>query len=65
MTSVRHTARALKLRTDASARFERGLDPNLAERAGAGDRSSSSNLPGARVTAFADVYPAPASTPRD
>ncbi|HET7092883.1 MAG TPA: phenylalanine--tRNA ligase subunit beta, partial [Thermomicrobiales bacterium] len=28
MTSIRHTARALRLRTDASARFERGLDPN-------------------------------------
>lgn len=29
MVSVRHTGRRLKLRTDASARFERGLDPNL------------------------------------
>ena len=29
MVSVRHTGRRLKLRTDASGRFERGLDPNL------------------------------------
>ena len=32
MKSVRRTARELKLRTDASARFERGLDPNLVRR---------------------------------
>lgn len=30
MVSVRHTSRRLRLRTDASARFERGHDPNLA-----------------------------------
>ena len=35
MKSVRRTARELKLRTDASARFERGLDPNLARDAAA------------------------------
>lgn len=29
MVNVRQTGRRLKLRTDASARFERGLDPNL------------------------------------
>ena len=30
MKSIRHTAKTLRLRTDASASFERGLDPNLA-----------------------------------
>lgn len=60
MKSVRATARALKLRTDASARFERGLDPNLAGNAAA--RATKLILdfcPGAMVTAVADVYPHP------
>ena len=30
MKTVRRTSRLLKLRSDASARFERGIDPNLA-----------------------------------
>ncbi len=64
MTSIRHTARALKLRSDASVRFERGLDPNLA--AGAAARAAALILelcPGSRVTAWHDVYPSPV-TPR-
>ena len=60
MKSVRRTARELKLRTDASARFERGLDPNLARDAAARATQLILDLsPGATVTAVADVYPHP------
>ncbi len=60
MKSVRHTARELKLRTDASARFERGLDPNLARDAAARATRLILDLsPGASVSAVADVYPQP------
>src|SRR5918993_1444108 len=60
MKSVRGTARDLKLRTDASARFERGLDPNLARDAAARATRIILDLsPGATVSAVADVYPQP------
>jgi phenylalanyl-tRNA synthetase beta chain len=60
MKSIRRTARELKVRTDASARFERGLDPNLARDAAARATSLLLDLsPGATVTAIADVYPDP------
>lgn len=60
MKSVRHTARALKLRTDASARFERGIDPNLvSEGMARATRLLLEVSPGARVTAYSDVYPTP------
>ncbi|MCA9880806.1 MAG: phenylalanine--tRNA ligase subunit beta, partial [Thermomicrobiales bacterium] len=60
MKSVRRTARVLKMRSDASARFERGLDPNLV-----GDAIARATWlilelsPGATVTAHADAYPHP------
>jgi len=58
--SVRHTARELKLRTDASARFERGLDPNLVlVAAGRATRLILDLCPGSRVAAVGDVYPRP------
>jgi phenylalanyl-tRNA synthetase beta chain len=64
MKSVRRTARELKLRTDASARFERGLDPNLARDAAARATRLILDLsPSATVSAVADVYPQPL-TPR-
>jgi phenylalanyl-tRNA synthetase beta chain len=64
MKSIRRTARELKLRTDASVRFERGLDPNLARDAAArATRLILEFSPGARVSAVADVYPQP-RTPR-
>jgi phenylalanyl-tRNA synthetase beta chain len=60
MKVTRRTARELKLRTDASARFERGLDPNLARDAAArATRLILELSPGAAVTAVADVYPHP------
>ena len=60
MRAIRRARTALRLRTDASARFERGLDPNLP-----GDglaRALTLILeicPGSRVSAFQDVYPEP------
>ncbi len=60
MKSVRHTSRALKLRTDASARYERDIDPNLVSDGMArAARLLLEVSPGARITAFSDVYPAP------
>src|SRR5687768_15140455 len=60
MKSVRRTARELKLRSDASARFERGLDPNLAcDAAARATRLILALSPGAIVTGVADVYPQP------
>jgi phenylalanyl-tRNA synthetase beta chain len=60
MVSVRHTRTALKLRTDASARFERGLDPNLVGQAMARATHLLLELcPDSRVAAVRDVYPSP------
>ncbi len=60
MRSVRRTARDLKLRTDASARFERGLDPELVGPAAARAARLLLDLnPGSRITAVRDVYPEP------
>jgi phenylalanyl-tRNA synthetase beta chain len=60
MKTVRRTSRLLKLRSDASARFERGVDPNLAE---VGIARALELLlevsPGARIVEIADVYPEP------
>jgi len=63
MKSVRATARSLNVRTEASARFERGLDPNLAGTAAA--RATSlvlSLVPGSRVDEWQDSYPRPLRT---
>jgi phenylalanyl-tRNA synthetase beta chain len=60
MMSVRQTARSQRLRTEASSRFERGLDPNLSMTAA--QRATALVLqlcPDARVTEIADQYPAP------
>jgi len=60
MRAIRQTARALKLRTDASARFERGLDPASTLDAAARATQLILDLcPGSRVVEVADVYPAP------
>ena len=60
MLSIRRTARTLRLRTEASARFERGLDPNLcwpaAQRA---VQLLSALIPTCHVVAMVDHYPAP------
>lgn len=60
MVSVRHTARRLKLRTDASARFERGIDPELAWQANLRAVQLVQELcPGATVRTWEDEYPRP------
>ena len=60
MKSVRHTSRALKLRTDASVRFERGLDPNLVELAmGRALSCSWTCVPAFRFPALAMSIPNP------
>jgi len=60
MKSIRHTARAIKLRSDASARFERGIDPNLTGPAVArAARLILDICPGAVATGITDVYPHP------
>ncbi|CAA9576167.1 MAG: Phenylalanyl-tRNA synthetase beta chain [uncultured Thermomicrobiales bacterium] len=60
MKAIRRSRTTLRLRTDASARFERGLDPNLP---GDGIARALSLIlavcPGSTVTAFQDVYPEP------
>src|SRR5918995_1715188 len=60
MKRVRATARSLGVRTDASARFERGLDPNLAGTAAA--RAATlllSMMPGSSLVRWQDEYPRP------
>ncbi|HEV2066188.1 MAG TPA: phenylalanine--tRNA ligase subunit beta, partial [Thermomicrobiales bacterium] len=60
MASIRASSRALKLRTDASARFERGLDPELVTPALARAASLIQTVcPGARLIDMQDVYPHP------
>lgn len=57
--SVRHTAKALNLRTDASQRFEQGLSPELA---GFGMRAATDlilKLAGGELVGFADAHPKP------
>lgn len=57
---IRRTARLLKLPSDASARFQRGVDPNLGWIAIRRFAALLSELdPGARVTLLADQYPCP------
>ncbi len=60
MKGIRATARALRVRTDASARYERGIDPNLAlDAAGRVVRLLLDTCPGSRIAAVQDVYPDP------
>jgi phenylalanyl-tRNA synthetase beta chain len=58
MLNVRRTARAQRLRTEASSRFERGIDPNLAWTATCRAVELITELnPNAHVTLVADEYP--------
>lgn len=58
MVSVRHTARRIKLRSDASGRYERGLDPNLSWEASMRAVQLILDLcPEAKVRCYEDEYP--------
>ncbi len=58
--SIRRTARVLKLPSEASARFQRGVDPNLAWPATERFIALLRNIdPGASVRYVADSYPRP------
>lgn len=58
MVSVRHTARRIKLRSDASGRYERGLDPNLSWDAAMRAVHLILELcPEAKIRSYEDEYP--------
>jgi phenylalanyl-tRNA synthetase beta chain len=61
--SIRRTAKALGLRTEASVRFERGADPEMAELASRRCAELIQQVGGGEVLAGAvDIYPARAET---
>lgn len=57
--SVRKSAQALKLRTDASARFEQGISPELAAYGMQQVVDLIASVAGGEVVGFVDVYPEP------
>jgi phenylalanyl-tRNA synthetase beta subunit len=57
--SVRKTASALKLRTDASSRYEQGISPELCARGMEGMLEFVAHQIGGTVEGFVDVYPEP------
>jgi phenylalanyl-tRNA synthetase beta chain len=57
--SVRKTAQALKLRTDASARFEQGLSPELAAHGMRNMLEFVAHVTGGELSGFVDIYPEP------
>ncbi|HVV15300.1 MAG TPA: phenylalanine--tRNA ligase subunit beta [Candidatus Paceibacterota bacterium] len=57
--SVRKTAQALKLRTDASSRFEQGLSPELCAYGMQQVVDLIKTIASGELVGFADVYPAP------
>jgi phenylalanyl-tRNA synthetase beta chain len=58
--SVRRTSKALQLRTEASTRFERGSDPEMAELASRRCAELIQQLAGGEIlSGVVDVYPAP------
>lgn len=60
MRVIRHARQALKIRTDASARFERGLEPELTMPAARRIAELIGQMcPGARVTGYVDIWPNP------
>lgn len=57
---IRHTARRLGLHSEASHRFERGVDPNIAHIASARTAQLLARLGGGRIAGgVVDVYPRP------
>lgn len=62
--SVRKTAQALKLRTDASARFEQGLSPELAHVGMHTVVELILKIAGGELVGYTDVYPTPQTQTR-
>jgi len=58
-TSIRKTSQALKLRTDASTRFENDLAPEIAYHAMRDVVTLILDIAGGEVEGYADVYPRP------
>ena len=60
MRNIRHTRTALKVRTDAAARYERGIEPDLTMPAALRCAELIAQMcPGAKVTGYTDVYRQP------
>ncbi|MHB8645519.1 MAG: phenylalanine--tRNA ligase subunit beta [Thermomicrobiales bacterium] len=60
MRNIRHTRQALNIRTDASARYERGLEPQLTMPAARRVAELILQLcPAARLVGYTDIYPNP------
>ena len=60
MRNIRHTRQALNIRTDASARYERGLEPELTMPSARRVAELIIQLcPAARIVGFTDIYPHP------
>lgn len=57
--SIQETSRRLPLRTEASARFSKGLDPNLVAAAAARALELLRETAGAKIVGVIDVYPRP------
>ncbi len=55
--TIRRTSKKLKLRTDASARFEQGLDPELAEKASKRAAQLFEEYAGGKTVGRVDFYP--------
>ena len=62
--SIRRTARTLGLQTDASYRFERGVDPNGALRAAVRAASLMVSLAGGSIDEIVDAHPRPQKSRR-
>ena len=61
---VRQTRTALGLATDASYRFERGVDPDMMERAVRRAITLIMEVAGGQIAGAADVYPQPLENPK-
>lgn len=61
--SVRRAARALKLQTDASDRFQQGISPELAAHGVREVAKLIREIAGGQLAGFADVYSIPQETP--
>ncbi|MDQ6602001.1 MAG: phenylalanine--tRNA ligase subunit beta, partial [Chloroflexota bacterium] len=60
MRNIRHTRQALNIRTDASARYERGLEPELTMPSARRLAELIVQLcPEARIVGYTDIYPDP------